>query len=95
MNNIPKSMNQKAPDSQSQCLTEMEDKLLENQYIKEKLEQLRRDHNELIIENSFMKKENEKCKRKLKEERKYKERYAFNKKVLLGLLDSCNFFRLQ
>ena len=71
-------MNEKALDNQSQRLTEMEDKLLENQCIKEKLEQLRRDHNELIIENSFMKKKKEKYKRKLKEERKYKERYVFS-----------------
>ena len=78
MSNLSESMNEKALGNQSQGLTEIEDKLLENQCIKEKLEQLRRDHNELIIENSFMKKENEKYKRKLNEERKNKERYAFN-----------------
>ena len=78
ISNLSESMNEKALDNQSQRLTEMEDKLLENQCIKEKLEQLRRDHNELIIENSFMKKKKEKYKRKLKEERKYKERYVFS-----------------
>ena len=60
---------------------DIDDILVENQSIREKLEQLRRDHNELIIENSFMKKENENYERKLKEEQKYRERYVPDYKI--------------
>ena len=55
----------------------MEDILLENQVLKEQLQNLRRDQNNLVLENSFIRKENENNARKLRGKQKYEKRYLF------------------
>ena len=66
----------------------MEDILLENQVLKEKLQNLRRDQNKLVIENSFIREENENNAKKLKGKQQFEKRYLFFTEIFV-LIAGC------